>query len=70
MARILAVQQTDVQCQTGGLGELAEEGRDEVTLFVRQRDGLVPRRFVTGARFVRLIGRHGFRSDPPERHGG
>jgi protein-L-isoaspartate(D-aspartate) O-methyltransferase len=35
-------------------------GSEEVTLFERDGDELVPRRGVTGARFVPLVGRHGF----------
>jgi protein-L-isoaspartate(D-aspartate) O-methyltransferase len=39
-------------------------GSEDVTLFERRGGALVARRGVTGARFVPLIGRHGF---PPER---
>jgi protein-L-isoaspartate(D-aspartate) O-methyltransferase len=39
-------------------------GSEDVTLFEREGDELVARREVTGARFVPLVGRHGF---PPER---
>jgi protein-L-isoaspartate(D-aspartate) O-methyltransferase len=39
-------------------------GSEDVTLFQRKGDELVARRAVTGARFVPLVGRHGF---PPER---
>jgi protein-L-isoaspartate(D-aspartate) O-methyltransferase len=39
-------------------------GSEEVTLFERKAGELVARRGVTGARFVPLVGRHGF---PPER---
>jgi protein-L-isoaspartate(D-aspartate) O-methyltransferase len=35
-------------------------GREEVVLFERGPEGLVRRRSVTGAHFVRLYGRHGF----------
>ena len=35
-------------------------GDDEVVLFERSEAGLVPRRRVTGAHFVRLVGAHGF----------
>lgn len=35
-------------------------GNEEVVLFEREPDGLVRRRTLTGARFVRLYGRHGF----------
>jgi protein-L-isoaspartate(D-aspartate) O-methyltransferase len=38
-------------------------GSEDVTLFERVGDELVARRGVTGARFVPLVGRHGF---PPE----
>jgi protein-L-isoaspartate(D-aspartate) O-methyltransferase len=36
-------------------------GNEEVVLFERADEGLVRRRVVTGAHFVRLYGRHGFR---------
>jgi protein-L-isoaspartate(D-aspartate) O-methyltransferase len=36
-------------------------GREEVMLFERAGEELVPVRLVTGAHFVRLVGRHGFR---------
>jgi len=39
-------------------------GHEEVVLFERASRGLVRRRSLTGARFVRLHGRHGF-ADPP-----
>jgi protein-L-isoaspartate(D-aspartate) O-methyltransferase len=39
-------------------------GSEDVTLFQRKGGELVARRAVTGARFVPLVGRHGF---PPER---
>jgi protein-L-isoaspartate(D-aspartate) O-methyltransferase len=39
-------------------------GSEDVTLFERRGGGLVPRRGITGARFVPLVGRHGF---PPDR---
>jgi protein-L-isoaspartate(D-aspartate) O-methyltransferase len=35
-------------------------GHEDVVLFERRADGLVRRRSLTGARFVRLYGRHGF----------
>ncbi len=35
-------------------------GEEEVVLFERERDGLVRRCTLVGARFVRLYGRHGF----------
>lgn len=35
-------------------------GEEKVVLFERERDGLVRRRTLVGARFVRLYGRHGF----------
>lgn len=35
-------------------------GNDDVILFGRSEAGLVPRRTVTGAYFVRLVGAHGF----------
>jgi protein-L-isoaspartate(D-aspartate) O-methyltransferase len=37
-------------------------GREDVVLFERQADGLVARGTITGAHFVRLVGRHGFRT--------
>jgi protein-L-isoaspartate(D-aspartate) O-methyltransferase len=39
-------------------------GSEDVTLFARRGGALVARRGITGARFVPLVGRHGF---PPER---
>jgi protein-L-isoaspartate(D-aspartate) O-methyltransferase len=39
-------------------------GNEDVTLFELERGRLVPRRNVTGARFVPLIGRHGFPVPP------
>jgi protein-L-isoaspartate(D-aspartate) O-methyltransferase len=39
-------------------------GSEDVTLFHREGGELVARRGITGARFVPLVGRHGF---PPER---
>jgi protein-L-isoaspartate(D-aspartate) O-methyltransferase len=39
-------------------------GSEEVTLFELERGRLVPRRSVTGARFVPLVGRHGFPVPP------
>jgi protein-L-isoaspartate(D-aspartate) O-methyltransferase len=38
-------------------------GQDDVVLFEKGPDGLVELREVTGAHFVRLVGRHGY---PPE----
>lgn len=40
---------------------LGRGGREEVVAFVGESRGLVRRRVVTGAHFVRLYGRHGFR---------
>jgi protein-L-isoaspartate(D-aspartate) O-methyltransferase len=37
-------------------------GREDVVLFDRRAEGLVARRTITGAHFVRLVGRHGFRT--------
>jgi protein-L-isoaspartate(D-aspartate) O-methyltransferase len=37
-------------------------GQELVVLFERTRDGLVARRTVTGAHFVRLVGKHGFQA--------
>jgi protein-L-isoaspartate(D-aspartate) O-methyltransferase len=37
-------------------------GREDVVLFEREREGLVARRTITGAHFVRLVGRRGFRA--------
>jgi protein-L-isoaspartate(D-aspartate) O-methyltransferase len=45
-------------------------GHEEVMLFVREPDGLMPRRVVTGARFVRLVGSHGFGDERAERRDG
>ena len=39
-------------------------GMEEVVLFERTSRGLTRRRTLTGARFVRLYGRHGFASEP------
>ena len=39
---------------------LGSGGSEEVVLFEREPEGLTPRRTLTGARFVRLYGRHGF----------
>ena len=39
---------------------LGSGGHEEVVLFERAPDGLARRRTLTGARFVRLYGRHGF----------
>jgi protein-L-isoaspartate(D-aspartate) O-methyltransferase len=41
---------------------LGRGGAEDVVLFVRERDQLARQRVLTGARFVRLVGRHGFRS--------
>jgi protein-L-isoaspartate(D-aspartate) O-methyltransferase len=40
---------------------LGPGGREDVVLFERREEGLVALRSVTGAHFVRLIGRHAFR---------
>lgn len=50
------------QLRRGGrlVQPLGHGGDDEVVLFTRGEQGLVRRRTVTGARFVRLHGRHGF----------
>jgi protein-L-isoaspartate(D-aspartate) O-methyltransferase len=40
---------------------LGTGGDEEVVLFSKADHGLLPRRTITGARFVRLLGRHGFR---------
>jgi len=37
-------------------------GREDVVLFERRAEGLVARRTITGAHFVRLVGHHGFRT--------
>ncbi len=37
-------------------------GSEEVVLFERRPEGLVARRTITGAHFVRLVGRHGYRA--------
>jgi protein-L-isoaspartate(D-aspartate) O-methyltransferase len=37
-------------------------GREDVVLFERTAEGLVARRTITGAYFVRLVGRYGFRT--------
>ena len=39
---------------------LGPGGREDVVVFERREEGLVPLRSVTGAHFVRLIGRHAF----------
>ena len=39
---------------------LGSGGHEEVVLFEREPEGLARRRTLTGARFVRLYGRHGF----------
>jgi hypothetical protein len=36
-------------------------GDEDVALFIKRRDGLSHVGSVTGARFVRLYGKHGFR---------
>jgi protein-L-isoaspartate(D-aspartate) O-methyltransferase len=41
---------------------LGTGGNEEVVLFSKGDHGLLPRRTITGARFVRLLGRHGFRA--------
>jgi protein-L-isoaspartate(D-aspartate) O-methyltransferase len=38
-------------------------GAEEVTLFTKTEQGLAPRRIVTGAYFVRLYGKYGFKTD-------
>jgi protein-L-isoaspartate(D-aspartate) O-methyltransferase len=45
-------------------------GHEEVMLFAREPEGLVTRRVVTGARFVRLVGSHGFGDEREERRDG
>lgn len=54
------------QLVTGGriVHPVGSGGHEDVMLFERTGGGLVRRRSLTGARFVRLYGRHGF-SDPP-----
>jgi protein-L-isoaspartate(D-aspartate) O-methyltransferase len=42
-------------------------GSEDVTLFERENGELVARRGVTGARFVPLVGRHGFPPEPDPR---
>jgi protein-L-isoaspartate(D-aspartate) O-methyltransferase len=37
-------------------------GREDVVLFERDPDGVVPQRTITGAHFVRLVGRRAFRA--------
>jgi protein-L-isoaspartate(D-aspartate) O-methyltransferase len=50
----------------GGLVQpVGPGGSEEVVLFERGPEGLVRRRVLTGARFVRLVGRHGFRCSRP-----
>lgn len=39
-------------------------GMEEVILFEKGPQGLQPRRVLTGARFVRLYGKHGYADDP------
>jgi protein-L-isoaspartate(D-aspartate) O-methyltransferase len=39
---------------------IGEGGAEDVVLFERTDEGLVPQRSVSGAHFVRLVGRHGF----------
>jgi protein-L-isoaspartate(D-aspartate) O-methyltransferase len=50
--------------QLGPRGRLVQPigtgGNEEVLLFVKGQDGLEARRSITGARFVRLYGKHGF----------
>lgn len=50
------------QLATGGrlVQPIGSGGEDEVVLFEQRRRGLVRRRVVTPARFVRLYGKHGF----------
>jgi protein-L-isoaspartate(D-aspartate) O-methyltransferase len=45
-------------------------GHEEVMPFMREPKGLVTRRAVTGARFVRLVGSHGFGDEREERRDG
>jgi protein-L-isoaspartate(D-aspartate) O-methyltransferase len=40
-------------------------GSEEVTLFELEQGQLITRGRITGARFVPLVGRHGFPADPP-----
>ncbi len=50
--------------QVGACGRLVHPlgpgGSEDVTLFERARQGLVKRRVIVGAHFVRLVGRNGF----------
>lgn len=50
------------QLSTGGcvVQPMGWGGNEDVTLFEKGEGGLVPRRHVTGAHFVRLYGTHGF----------
>lgn len=50
------------QLSTGGclVQPMGWGGNEDVTLFEKEEGGLVPRRHVTGAHFVRLYGTHGF----------
>lgn len=49
------------QLATGGrlVHPVGQGGHEDVVLFEKD-DGLLPRRSLTGARFVRLVGEHGF----------
>jgi len=51
------------QLEVGGrlVQPIGRGGNEEVILFERSREGLLARRSLTGARFVRLVGRYGFR---------
>ena len=42
---------------------IGQGGAEVVTLFVRREEGVVAHRRLTGARFVPLVGRHGFRPE-------
>jgi protein-L-isoaspartate(D-aspartate) O-methyltransferase len=42
---------------------IGEGGAEDVTLFSREGNELVPQRSLGGAHFVRLVGRHGFADD-------
>jgi protein-L-isoaspartate(D-aspartate) O-methyltransferase len=50
------------QLLTGGrlVQPIGPGGREDVVLFERRPEGLVPRRTITRAHFVRLVGRQGF----------
>jgi protein-L-isoaspartate(D-aspartate) O-methyltransferase len=42
---------------------IGEGGQEDVVLFERTENGLERRRSLTGAHFVRLVGRHGFKAE-------